>query len=90
MDMLLLHGYHGAMEKLQVLFPQDSMRRLREAAKAADRPMSEIVRRVTEEWLDSQPSGAALDPAVPVFNLGLRITDTDTLKDLAYVREDEP
>lgn len=78
------------MEKLQVLFPQDSMRRLREAARAADRPMSEIVRRVTEDWLDSQPTAAPSDPAIPVFNLGLRITDTDTLKDLAYVREDEP
>jgi hypothetical protein len=78
------------MEKLQVLFPRDSMRRLREAAKAADRPMSEIVRRVTEDWLDSQPAGGPSDPSVPVFHLGLRITDPETLKDLAYIREDEP
>ena len=78
------------MEKLQILFPRDSMRRLREAAKAADRPMSEIVRRVTEEWLDSQPSGARSDPSIPVFDLGLRITDTDALKDLAYIREEKP
>ncbi|MFM7180961.1 MAG: hypothetical protein ACKO2G_05800 [Verrucomicrobiales bacterium] len=66
------------------------MRRLREAAKAADRPMSEIVRRVTEDWLDGQPAGSLADPSIPVFNLGLRVSDTETLKDLAYIREDEP
>ena len=78
------------MEKLQVLFPRDSMRRLRAAARAADRPMSEIVRRVTEERLDSQPAAPPTDPSIPVFNLGLRITDVATLKDRTYIREDEP
>lgn len=78
------------MEKLQVLFPEKSMRRLREVAKAEDRPMSEIVRRATEDWLDSQPSGAAGDDSIPVFDLGLRITDPEALKELSYVREEEP
>lgn len=77
------------MEKLQVLFPTMSMRRLREVAKREDRPMSEIVRRATEDWLDSQPAGAPLDSAIPVYNLGIRITDSDTLKELAYIREEE-
>ena len=78
------------MEKLQVLFPEKSIRRLREVAKAQDRPMSEIVRRATEDWLESQPSGASGDDLIPVFDLGLRITDPETLKELAYVREEGP
>lgn len=77
------------MEKLQVLFPENTMRRLREAARTSDRPMSEIVRRVTEDWLDSQPAGTAGDDTIPVFNLGLRVTDAQALKDLAYVREED-
>ena len=52
------------MEKLQVLFPVGSMRKLREIAKREDRPMSEIVRSATEDWLNSQPAG-------PVWELGL-------------------
>ena len=78
------------MEKLQVLFPEQSIRRLREVAKAQDRPMSEIVRRATEDWLESRPSGASGDDLIPVFDLGLRITDPETLKELAYVREEGP
>ena len=66
------------------------MRRLREVAKAEDRPMSEIVRRATEDWLESQPAGVTGDDKIPVFDLGLRITDPDTLKEMTYVREEEP
>ena len=71
------------MEKLQVLFPSMSMRRLREVAKREDRPMSEIVRRATEDWLDSQPTGPPPAGPIPVYNLGIRVTDPDALKDLA-------
>jgi predicted transcriptional regulator len=78
------------MEKLQVLFPEKSMRRLREVAKAEDRPMSEIVRRATEDWLDSQPAAPSMDDIMPVFALGLRVTDDEALRELAYIREDGP
>jgi hypothetical protein len=72
------------LEKLQVLFPVGSMRRLRELAKREDRPMSEIVRSATEDWLNSQPAGPAWIGPVPTFDLGIRITDPETLKELLY------
>lgn len=77
------------MEKLQVLFPVGSMRKLREIAKREDRPMSEIVRSATEDWLNSQPAGPAWSGPVPTFDLGIRITDPELLKELLYVREEE-
>ena len=76
------------MEKLQVLFPVDSMRRLREMAKREDRPMSEIVRSATEDWLNSQPAGPAWSGPVPTFDLGIQETDPELLKHLIYLREE--
>ncbi len=72
------------MDKLQVLFPAGSMRRLREIAKREDRPMSEIVRSATEDWLNSQPVGALWEGPVPTFDLGIQISDPEILKDLIY------
>ncbi|MCX6880050.1 MAG: hypothetical protein NTW21_40545 [Verrucomicrobia bacterium] len=77
------------MQKLQILFPAGSVRKLREIAKREDRPMSEIVRTATEAWLNSQPSGPTWSGPVPTFDLGLEVSDPELLKELIYVREDE-
>ena len=77
------------MKKLQVLFPEGMMRRLRELAEREDRPMSEIVRRATEDWLESQPAGPAWEGSLPVFDLGIRVDDPERLKEMIYVREEE-
>ena len=77
------------MKKLQVLFPEGTMRRLREVAAREDRPMSEIVRRATEGWLESQPDGPPWEGPLPVFDLGIRVTDTDEFKEVLYLREEE-
>ncbi len=65
------------MQKLQVLFPDGVMRHLRERARQEDRPMSEIVRRATEDWLESQPAGPAWDRPVPIYDLGIRVSDPE-------------
>ena len=65
------------------------MRRLREIAKREDRPMSEIVRSATEDWLNSQPAGPAWSGSVPTFDLGIQVTDPKVFKELLYVREEE-
>jgi len=65
------------------------MRRLREIAKREDRPMSEIVRSATEDWLNSQPAGPAWSEVAPTFDLGIKVTDPKVFKELLYVREEE-
>ena len=76
------------MKKLQVLFPEGTMRRLRETAEREDRPMSEIVRRATEDWLDRQPAGPQWEGPIPVYDLGIRVFDPGALKELLYMREE--
>ena len=65
------------------------MRKLREVAKREDRPMSEIVRRATEDWLDSQPSGPTWQGPIQTFDLGIQIADPELLNELIYLREEE-
>jgi len=66
------------MKKLQVLLPDPVMGRLRRRAEWEDRPMSELVRRATERWLDSlpeQPPRLGERPEPRTYRLGLKITD---------------
>ena len=44
------------MKKIQILFPEPLMNRLRKTARLQDRPISDIIRRATEEWLDRSAS----------------------------------
>ena len=43
------------MKRIQVLFPEPMLERLKSISKADDRPLSEIVRRCVEYWLDRLP-----------------------------------
>ena len=74
------------MQKIQVLFPVPQMRRLRAAARREDRPLSELIRRATERWLDSTPDQATDTTArkVPVFHGGKVLVAADRLRDEAY------
>ena len=46
------------MQKLQVLFPEPLMARMRALAKAEDRPVSELVRRAVERLVEQSTSEA--------------------------------
>ena len=74
------------MQKIQILFPEPQMRRLREAAAVEDRPISEVVRRATESWLDRRATareerGTA---AVPTFHGGRIKAPAAALRKLAW------
>jgi len=75
------------MKKIQVLFPEPVMQRLRRQAQAEDRPLSELIRRATERWLDRLPDpGDSPSPAhpPPTFRLGVREDDPQRLRELIY------
>ncbi|MBI2892469.1 MAG: hypothetical protein HYY06_02890 [Deltaproteobacteria bacterium] len=40
------------MQKIQILFPEPLMHRLRRVAREEDQAVSEVVRRATEAWLE--------------------------------------
>jgi hypothetical protein len=75
------------MKKIQILFPDPQMERLRRAARAEDRPISEIVRRATEEYLDKLPerTRAGEGRQIPTFNGGKTLVDAERFRELVYM-----
>jgi metal-responsive CopG/Arc/MetJ family transcriptional regulator len=73
------------MQKIQVLFPDPLMQRLRQYAKQEDLPVSEVIRRASETWLARYPESAPhQSPKVPVQHLGKMLIDADVMRDAFY------
>lgn len=65
------------MQKIQILFPDPVMRKLKEFAATEDRPISEIVRRAVERMLQQRPLADAPAKKFPTFHGGgVRISAT--------------
>jgi hypothetical protein len=60
-----IHAMHGSMKKLQILFPDPLMRKMRRVARQADLLVNEVVRRATELWLERFPDEAPKGSGVP-------------------------
>jgi hypothetical protein len=85
----ILHVIHGYMQKIQILFPDPIMARLRRLAKIQDRPVSEIVRRAVEETLAKSPEPSGTKRQIPSFRGGKMLCSAAELRDRLY-REDVP
>lgn len=75
------------MQKIQVLFPDPDMARLRAAAKRQDRPVSEVIRRAVEEHLNSLPPGDTVPEPVSSFRGGSTKIAPEDFRDAAYSDE---
>ena len=74
------------MRKLQILFPEPQLRRLREIARSEDRPVSELVRIAVAAWLEKM-SPAPRPPRsreVPLFHGGRILVESERLRDAAH------
>jgi Arc/MetJ-type ribon-helix-helix transcriptional regulator len=74
------------MQKMQILFPEPMMARMRSLAEAEDRPVSEIVRRAVERLLEQSPSkGRRTDSErLPTFRAGRVRVSAGEMKSLLY------
>jgi len=73
------------MKKLQILFPDPLMLRMREIAESEDLPVSEIVRRATSAWLEKFPQKTPTKKReVPVVDLGECTFDPTNLREYLY------
>jgi hypothetical protein len=74
------------MEKMQILFPEPQLARLRRIAGMQDRPVSELVRSAVDFWLSRyggfENSFVAEPP--PVYDCGRNLSDAGSLRDKAY------
>ena len=76
------------MQKIQILFPNPLMGRVRAVAAEEDRPVSEIIRRAVEKFLEMKPSRLPKNPALPTFRGGEILVSAENLKEEIY--SDEP
>ena len=73
------------MQKIQILFPDPVMERLRAVARQQDRPVSELVRRAVDRLLEQVPALPPKQPArFPTFHGGGVLVDAGHLKDVLH------
>ena len=75
------------MQKLQILFPDPLMSKLRSVAAEEDRPVSELIRRSVEKFLEMKPEKMRPARELPTFRGGKILVSAENLKDVIY--EDE-
>ena len=74
------------MQKMQILFPEPQLSRLRKIASTQDRPVSELVRSAVDFWLSrygNLPSDEARE-SPPVYGCGEILTRPGELRERAY------
>jgi|GEM_PF-280626 len=77
------------MQKIQILFPDPVMERLRAVARQQDRPVSELVRRAVDRLLEQVPALPSNQPArFPTFHGGGVLVDADRLRDVLHGVDD--
>jgi hypothetical protein len=76
------------MQKLQILFPELLLQRLRGVAEDEDRPVSEVIRRAVEKFLEMKPAKKRPGRPLPTFHGGKILVSAGDLK--ANLYHDEP
>lgn len=79
------------MQKIQILFPDPLMRRVRELAELEDRPLSEVVRRAVERFAEQSPIAGRPEsspPKLPTFRGGRMLADAGKMKQLLYTGDE--
>ena len=78
------------MQKIQILFPDPVMERLRAVARQQDRPVSELVRRAVDRLLEQVPALPPKQPArCPTFHGGGVLVDAGRLKDVLHGQDED-
>ena len=78
------------MQKIQILFPDPVMKRLRDVARQQDRPVSELVRRAVDRLLEQVPAVQPQQPArFPTFHGGGVLVEAGRLKDVLHGLDEE-
>jgi hypothetical protein len=77
---------HVYMQKIQILFPEPIMVRLRRMARLQDRPVSEVIRRAVEESLARSPEPKGTPGRIPSFHGGKIRCSAQELREALYER----
>ena len=83
-DKNFIHAINGSMQKMQILFPNPMMAKLKAAAEDEDRPVSELIRRAVERFLEMKPSKPKKRIKIPTFKGGEILVSAADLKQVIY------
>lgn len=72
------------MQKMQILFPEPLMKKMKGVARRLDIPVSEVVRRATGRWLERFPDSPTEKLKVPVIHAGRCLMDAQDMRDALY------
>ncbi len=72
------------MQKMQILFPDPLMGKLRAIAAEEDRPVSELIRRAVEKFLEMKPERMRPSRELPTIRGGKILVSAENLKDVLY------
>ncbi len=73
------------MERMQILFPEPQLSRLRRLAKQQDRPVSELIRSAVDLWLARYgPDKEFAKEEAPVYSCGTVKVAAEDLRETAY------
>lgn len=72
------------MQKMQILFPNPLIGKLRAVAAEEDRPVSELIRRAVEKFLEMKPEKPRQQRELPTFRGGKILVSAENLKDAIY------
>jgi len=72
------------MQKIQILFPNPLMGKVRAVAAEEDRPVSEIIRRAVEMFLEMKPKKPSQNRQLPTCRGGKILVSAENLKDALY------
>ena len=75
---------HSSMQKIQILFPTPLMGRVRAIASEEDRPVSEVIRRAVEKFLDMKSEKPIRHRQLPTFRGGKILVSPEHLKEAIY------
>ena len=72
------------MQKIQILFPSPLMGKVRSVAAEEDRPVSEVIRRAVERFLEMRPEKRMPHRQLPTFRGGKILVCAENLKQALY------
>jgi len=81
---VIIHVIYVYMQKIQVLFPDPVMARLRRMARLQDRPVSELIRRAVEESLARNPEPKGTKLRIPSFRGGKILCAAEEIRQTLY------
>jgi len=86
LDLIYIHVYTVYMQRMQILFSEPQLSRLRKIAQLQDRPVSELIRGAVDFWLSrySLDDQSCIAEQPPMYSCGDISVQSDEFRAIAH------